>query len=245
MASALAHGLSQVGVTVVSGAARGVDEAAHRAALKAGGRTVAVLGTGLCGVRSAGKRRLLGEIASSGAVMTEYPLMARGARWTYPERNRLVASLGQATVVVQAAKKSGALITAAYSEVVFAMPGDVCYPLSAGCNALLAKGAARLFSHPRDLIPVIGQPGLASVDWPSGARSDSPQFLSPTRFLAKQGGDSPILAALRRQGPLSIASLSGYLPEIPSLGSRLLELELKQQVVRGPLGTYTIATTPG
>ena len=157
----LASDLARAGFTVVSGLAHGVDEVAHRAALAAGGRTIAVLGCGLAAFRGSEARlRLYGEIASRGALLSEYADDARAAEWTFPARNRIIAGLALATLVVEAGAPSGALITARqaldYDRAVFALPGSVYAPKSIGCNRLIAEGRARLCRSAADVLAELG-----------------------------------------------------------------------------------------
>jgi DNA processing protein len=157
----LARDFALAGVTVVSGLAHGVDETAHRAALDAGGRTIAVLGCGLASFRgSVSRRRLLERIARGGAVVTEYDDEVAGAAWTYPARNRIIAGLALATVVVEAGAPSGALITAAraldYDRAVFAVPGSIYGPKSIGANRVIAEGRARLCRGSADVLAEVG-----------------------------------------------------------------------------------------
>lgn len=155
VAGELAAGLARSGITVVSGFARGVDGEAHHAALKAGGRTIAVLGNGL-DVCYPSEHRALGErIAEGGALVTEYPLGTSPDRYNFPERNHVIAALSLGTVVVEAAEKSGSLITARLAldenRFIFAVPGDVTRNNSRGANALIQQGA-RLVQRSRDVL---------------------------------------------------------------------------------------------
>ena len=157
----LGRDLALAGVTVVSGLAHGVDQTVHGAALDAGGRTIAVLGCGLARFRgSVVRRRLLERIVITGAVVTEYDDDVSGSPWTFPERNRIIAGLALATVVVEAGAPSGALITAAraldYDRAVFAVPGSVYGPKSVGCNRLIAEGRARLCRGAADVLTEVG-----------------------------------------------------------------------------------------
>jgi DNA processing protein len=167
LAAELASGLGRAGVCVVSGGAEGVDAAAHVAALDAGGRTIAVLGTGLDVAYPAGHRPLFERIvASGGALVSEYEDGQRGAAWTFPKRNRLVSALSDAVVVVRAGAKSGALITAAWARrqgvPVLAVPGDVREELSQGPLALLRQGAA-LVASAEEVLAVIGLAGQLAL----------------------------------------------------------------------------------
>ena len=146
VAEELARLLAAAGITVVSGMARGIDAAAHRGALAAGGRTVAVLGGGPDVVYPSDEWRLYRRILEDGAAISEHPGGERPAAWSFPARNRIMAALAEVTVVVEAAKRSGSLITARLAierlnRTVGAVPGPVNSWLSAGPNNLLADGA--------------------------------------------------------------------------------------------------------
>jgi DNA processing protein len=140
-----AYQLAYVGVTVVSGGARGVDTSAHQGALSAKGRTVAVLGTGINLVVPSENRELFERIAANGAVITQFPFNRPADRQSFPIRNRIVAGMTLGTVVVEAGLVSGALITAnfatEYGRQVFAVPGRIDSPNSRGCHDLIKKGA--------------------------------------------------------------------------------------------------------
>ena len=150
VARTIGRELGAAGVVVVSGLARGVDAEAHRGALEAGGQTVAVLG---CGIDRDYPRRhaeLASRIAADGAIVSEYPPGTEPAPWRFPARNRIIAGLCLATVVVEARTRSGALITADFAlelgRDVFAVPGEITAGLSAGTNELLRQGAAPLLA---------------------------------------------------------------------------------------------------
>ena len=145
VAAVLARGLADAGVSVVSGFARGVDAAAHRAALEAGGSTVAVFGCGIDICYPAEQRGLLETLLSTGTALSEFPMGDEPEPWHFPVRNRLIAGLARIVCVVEAAEKSGSLITArcatGYGRDVAAVPGSVLAPGAAGSNALLKDGA--------------------------------------------------------------------------------------------------------
>lgn len=159
VAESLAEGLAEAGITVVSGLARGVDAAAHRAALRAGGRTLAVLGAGHDRLYPPEHRNLAREVAESGALVTEFPPDTRPLPHHFPRRNRIIAGLAAATVVVEAAERSGSLSTARHAadsnREVLAVPGPITSSLSAGCHALLRSGAA-LVTGVADLLEELG-----------------------------------------------------------------------------------------
>jgi DNA processing protein len=150
VARSLGRELAAAGLVVVSGLARGIDSEAHRGALEAGGTTVAVLGCGIDRDYPAAHAELARRIADAGLIVSEYAPGVEPAPWRFPARNRIVAGLCAATVVVEARERSGALITADLAleegREVFAVPGEITSALSAGTNALLKLGAAPLTS---------------------------------------------------------------------------------------------------
>jgi DNA processing protein len=141
----LSQGFAQAGVTVVSGLARGIDSQAHQSALRAGGRTLAVLGSGLDRIYPREHRGLASEISGRGAVLSDYPLGTGPDPRNFPPRNRLISGLAMAVVVVEAGEASGALLTAEFAATqarpVFAVPGSIHSRKSLGTNALIAAGA--------------------------------------------------------------------------------------------------------
>jgi len=145
VAERLSRDLAMRGIAVVSGMAYGIDGAAHRGALKGGGRTLAVLGGGIGCLHPAGHRELAERIARSGALLSEFPVMGRPLRENFPRRNRIISGLSLGVVVVEASLTSGALITARHGleqgREVFAVPGPVTARQSQGCNRLLKSGA--------------------------------------------------------------------------------------------------------
>ena len=159
VARMLGNELAAAGLVVVSGLARGIDGEAHRGALAAGGRTVAVLGCGADRDYPAAHARLASEIRASGLVVSEYPPGTEPAPWRFPARNRIIAGLCAAAVVVEARERSGALITADFAledgREVLAVPGEITSPLSAGTNALLRLGATPVTSA-QDVLEVFG-----------------------------------------------------------------------------------------
>ena len=190
VASELAHELSVRGLTIISGAAFGIDTAAHRSALVAARSrppsvspsTVAVLACGIDRAYPEANRALLEAIAQSGSVVSEYPPGAVPARHRFLVRNRLIAALGAATVVVEAGRRSGTLSTAAAAEqlgrMVMAVPGPVTSAMSVGCHLLLADRFAQLVTGADDVLAALGRnpPGavLAPADPAPGADPDHP-----------------------------------------------------------------------
>lgn len=150
VARELAGTLASAGVVVVSGLARGIDGEAHRGALAVGGLTVAVLGCGIDRDYPRAHAELARRIADGGLVVSEYPPGVEPSPWRFPARNRLIAGLARATVVVEARERSGALITADFAlelgREVFAVPGEITSALSVGTNDLVRQGATPLLS---------------------------------------------------------------------------------------------------
>jgi DNA processing protein len=169
----LGFDLAQAGVTVVSGLAAGIDGLAHRGALDAGGRTIAVLGHGLNQIYPAQHRDMAKEIlATGGALVSEYPEGTPPARYTFPARNRIIAALSDLTVVVESAQQGGALITANQAEQagrqVMAVPGNITSPVSVGPNNLIRKGVGAVVSY-TDIMTALGY--LKHEATPVSARS--------------------------------------------------------------------------
>lgn len=145
VAQRLSRGLAEAGFTIVSGLARGIDGAAHRAALEAGGRTIAVLGCGIDRTYPAVHRSLRSRIEERGAVLSELPPGAQAHPYHFPKRNRIISGLSLGVVVVEAAPQSGSLITARLAaeqgREVFAVPGPILSEQSHGTNGLIKQGA--------------------------------------------------------------------------------------------------------
>jgi DNA processing protein len=173
VARSLGRELAGAGVVVVSGLARGVDSWAHRGCLEAGGETVAVLGCGIDRDYPRAHASLAGEIAKGGFVVSEYPPGVAPAPWRFPARNRIVAGLAVATIVVEARDRSGALITADLAleegREVLAVPGEITSALSRGANALLRLGATPV-TCADDVLEAIGieRPELTPEGPPPG-----------------------------------------------------------------------------
>ena len=158
IAERIAAHLAAAGVTVVSGLALGVDTVAHQAALDAGGRTLAVLGSGVDRIYPARNRKLAERIIENGALLSDYPPGTPPEASNFPPRNRIISGLSLATVVVEAGEKSGALITADFAAEqgrdVFAVPGNVLAPQSRGTNRLIQNGAFPLLD-PQEILDAL------------------------------------------------------------------------------------------
>jgi DNA processing protein len=214
VARELARDLAAAGVVVVSGLARGIDGEAHRGALAAGGVTVAVLGCGIDRDYPRSHTELARRIAEDGLIVSEYPPGVEPAPWRFPARNRIVAGLSLATVVVEARERSGALITADFAlelgRDVFAVPGEITSALSAGANDLLRQGAAPLLS-PDD---VLGAIGLQRAP-PAAAASLSPAA-ETVRATLRDGARAA--DELARAAGLESAELAAALVELELAG---------------------------
>jgi len=214
VARMLGRELGAAGLAVVSGLARGVDGEAHRGALDAGGRTVAVLGCGIDRDYPRAHADLARRIAATGAIVSEYEPGVEPAPWRFPARNRIIAGLSLATVVVEARARSGALITADFAlelgREVFAVPGEITSALSAGSNDLLRQGAAPLLSADDVLVAI----GLERPrPRPSAPAAVSPAAAHVLRLLAD--GSS---------GADELVAASGFASS--EVGAALVELEL-------------------
>ena len=162
----LSYQLAQRGLTVVSGFARGIDTAAHRGALEAGGRTIAVMGNGLSVIYPAANRDLVKKIEASGALISEFPIEVKPKPGNFPRRNRIISGLTLGTVVVEASNRSGALITARLAgeqgREVFAVPGEIFSELSTGTHKLINDGA-KLVNNVDDLLNELPQHALSQI----------------------------------------------------------------------------------
>jgi DNA processing protein len=158
VAEDIAGTLARNGISVISGLARGIDSISHQAALHAGGRTIAVLGSGLDRIYPPENRRLAEQIAAHGALISDYPPGTPPEASNFPPRNRLISGLSLAVVIVEAGQTSGALITAAFAadqgREVFAVPGNISSPGSKGTNRLIRDGAQPLL-HPEQVLETL------------------------------------------------------------------------------------------
>ncbi len=236
-AEAFARALSEAGVVVVSGLARGVDAAAHDGALKplesgdqpCAGGTIAVLGTGFNEVYPKGHKPLARRVARNGLVLSEFTLNTPPLRANFPRRNRIVAALSRGTLVVEAAVQSGSLITARLANEmgreVLAIPGSIHSPQAKGCHALIKQGA-KLVETAQDVLEEL-RLGAATVAGGApaadGAQAD-----------ADSTGEDAVLRAMGHDpvGQDALSARTGLGPA--ELGARLLELELMGLVARLP-----------
>jgi len=237
----MAGGLAWAGLIITSGLAAGIDAASHEGALTAGGRTVAVLGTGLDRVYPAENARLAGRIRAAGALVSEFPPGTGPQRQNFPRRNRVISGLALGTLVVEADDRSGSLITARRAldqgREVFAVPGSIRSPLSRGCHRLIREGA-HLVEEPANVLAEL-------------RIYNKNQRLVSIRRHCTNGGETPpgagapldkeyemLLDALGFE-PATIDTLvarSGLSGE--SIASMLLILELEGRIAPYPGGLY-------
>ena len=265
VATELAADLVRSGLTVVSGLARGIDTRAHEGALDAGGRTVAVLGCGLSCVYPPENAGLAHDIAERGSLVSEFSMLAEPRPGCFPRRNRIISGLSVGVVVVEAAAKSGALITAARAleqgREVFAVPGPVDEPLSAGPNRLI-KAGAKLTEDAGDVLDELerawGPFPVARPDW----RSAHCGRFGDTACHAVVPGERPTPGAGRDEAPedgradvpvrrqvLSLLSLkpvsvdelvAGTGASVAAVLSALLKLELAGEARSSPGGRFVL-----
>jgi len=219
----LAGDLAAKGCNVISGAARGIDTAAHKGALAAGGTTTAVLGCGVDIAYPPENRELLRTIAERGAVLSEYPPGTPPLPFRFPARNRIINGLANGVVVVEAAERSGAMITVDYALAegrdVFCIPGSIFSANSVGVNRLIQQGATLVMGG-NDIMREYGE-------------SESAAAATETPMPALQGEDKQLWQALDREQPRSLDELSELTGlAVTEIFPALLRLELTGQVVR-------------
>ncbi|MFW5713249.1 MAG: DNA-processing protein DprA [Brevefilum sp.] len=199
------------GLTIVSGLARGVDGLAHQHALKAGGRTIAVLGSGVDVIYPPEHRKLAEAIVENGAIVSDYPMGTQPEGSNFPPRNRIISGLSLATVVVEAGDRSGALITADFAveqgRDVFAVPGNVLSPVSRGTNRLIQKGAYPLVS-PKDVMDVLE---LSQIEAIKTARQVLPADETEAKILRVLGFEPVHVDEVCNQAGLPVDRVSAAL----------------------------------
>ena len=229
--------LANTGYTIVSGLAQGIDTAAHRGALDAGGRTVAFLGHGIDRVYPAQNHELAHQIAENGALVTEYPLGAPPDKRHFPERNRLISGLTLGTLVIEAARRSGSLITARLAaeqgREVFALPGSIHNPLARGCHELIRQGA-KLVETAADigveLAPLTAHLQLSLMESRESESRSPDEDKDYTELRKLLSHDPTTIDDLENQSGLTIDQLS----------SMLLILELHGEVESLSGGRYAL-----
>jgi len=229
--------LSRSGLVVTSGLAAGIDAAAHRGALAAGGQTVAVCGTGLDQVYPAANSSLAAAIADQGALVSEFPPGSPPRAANFPRRNRLISGLALGVVVVEAAYRSGSLITARLAaeqgREVFALPGSVHNPMARGCHRLIRDGA-RLVETPGEVLQGLQQDLFQALSDVPG-----PDARAPADSAGRLDSDSKILLNACGFGPVDadvLVERTGFSPS--AVASMLLLLELRGEIEPSAGGSY-------
>lgn len=220
----IVRSLAKAGLVIVSGLAQGIDETAHWAAMDAGGLTVAVIASGLDQLSSSRQRDLAKKIvASGGAVISENPLGTPPEPWRFPVRNRLISGFSQATLVVEAAESSGSLITARHAleqgRELFAVPGPITWPTSAGTNNLIKTGA-HVVTSTSDVLDVLG------LSW-----TEDDQSISRTQPIQPDNEEESSLLTLLSKRPVHLDELVRQTRQpAAAVSSTLLLMEMKGMV---------------
>jgi DNA processing protein len=232
MTREITRGLVQQGITIVSGLARGIDAIAHETAVETGGRTIAVLGSGLDCIYPAENRTLAARIADGhGAVVSEYALGVQPEAKNFPPRNRIISGLSLGTVVIEAAERSGALITADFAREqgreLFALPGNVTSKGSAGTNRLIQSGA-RLITGADDVLTELN---LGQTQQHQAAQMVLPESAEEAALLPLLAEGAAHIDELSRQSGLPAALVS----------STLIMMQLKGMVIAAGNAQYALA----
>jgi len=230
-ARAFAAYLAQAGLAITSGLAIGIDACAHRGALEAGGKTIAVFGTGLDRVYPAQQRELAHQIAAQGALISEFPLGSAPRREHFPKRNRIISGMSLGALVVEAALQSGSLITARLAadqgREVFAVPGSIHSPLARGCHALIRQGA-KLVETAQDILEELAP--LAHLAQPAAVEiGRAHPHDEQTAILLEHLGYDPVDID-------TLVERSGLTPDF--ISSMLLQMELHGLIEARPGGKY-------
>ena len=238
----LCRSLAAHNLTIVSGMARGIDTAAHEGALAAGGKTIAVLGSGLEKIYPAENRKLFHRIAEKGAVVSEFPLMAGPEAHHFPIRNRIISGMSLGTVVVEATRKSGSLITARLAaeqnREVFAVPGSIQSFKSAGSHTLIKQGA-KLVEHAQDVIEEL----VPLVPVNQGLENKSGNH-TREKIASLSDDEARVYQALDPY-PVHVDDLARKISMEPGkLLSMLLKLELNGMVQQSPGKLFSISGQP-
>lgn len=234
----LAERLSEVGITVVSGLARGIDACAHEGALRGAGSTIAVLGTPIGTIYPPQNARLYREIAERGLLLSPFPHGTPGHPGLFPARNGVIAGMTRGTIVVEAAEKSGSLITAeraaAFDREVYAVPGMIGSPKSFGTNKLIREGIARILTGPEDVMTDL---------WLSEAGMDSKRRMTEAARREYEGlsEEERRIVALLRDRPMTSDELAEY-TGIPfgHLQTLLINLTVKRKIEQHPGSLYSV-----
>ena len=233
--------LAAAGFAITSGLATGIDAAAHRGALAAGGVTIAVCGTGLDRVYPPEHHELAARIAAAGCLVSEFPTGTPPPAHNFPRRNRLMSGLSRGVLVIEAAARSGSLITARLAgeqgREVMAVPGSIHNPLARGCHRLIKDGAA-LVETVDDVLGALGGSGLESATRIGGEWRRIRE--NPGRRVGQRRGNAVECARLRAGGPRRLVERTGLAASSVISKLQLLELEGRVESLAG--GRYSRTT---
>lgn len=240
VASEIASALTMNGITVVSGLARGIDGIAHKSALEAGGRTIAVLGSGVDQIYPPEHRKLANAIIQNGAILSDYAPGTPPDGINFPPRNRIISGLSLAVVIVEASKQSGALITAAFAaeqgREVFAVPGNIYAPQSKGSNILLQQGA-RVLLNVQDILESLN---LAMVNQHREARQVLPSNATEAALFDVLSDEPLHVDEICAQSALPIDTVSSTLTMMELKGMVRQLGGMKYIAIREPESEYRI-----
>jgi DNA processing protein len=239
----LCAGLASLGIIIVSGMARGIDTAAHEGALAGGGKTIAVLGSGLERIYPAENTKLFHRISENGAVVSEFSLLTEPEGHNFPLRNRIISGMSLGTVVVEATKKSGSLITARLAaeqnREVFAVPGSIQSFKSTGTHTLIKQGA-KLVEHVQDIVEELA-PFLKTNE----RSANTPPYEVDENLSSLSVDESQVCKALEPY-PIHIDKLIRKISMEPGkLSSILLKLELYSLIQQLPGKFFMLSDKPG
>lgn len=242
---AIVEELVKAGLTIISGLAMGIDASAHAAAMRHGGRTIAVVANGLARCFPAEHRGLVEEVVRHGAVISEYPMDEKPARMNFPERNRIIAAMGLGTIVAEAPARSGALITADMAldenRSLYVVPGDITRKTAQGCNNLIRAGAARLITSGADVLEDL-QGQLRGLLKEEGLEQEKIEPAKPKLLLSEE---EERIYTMITDGPLTIDEISERLDGSGigkgRLATLLLSLEMKKAVRQLPGKVFKVS----
>lgn len=238
-AERLGAAAAQAGLTIVSGGARGIDASAHRGALRVNERTITVMGCGLAGCYPPEHAELFDRIAEQGAIVSEFPMHAPPAAQNFPRRNRLISGLSLGVLVIEAANRSGALITARlaaeeHHREVMALPGRVDSHASAGCHRIIREGWAQLVTNAADILEALGETGqlLRGAGETGEASAEAADDPSPVALATLTDSQRKLYEAIGRDATdLDAVARATGLP-VGAMQADLTMLELRGLIQR-------------
>ncbi len=238
----IAATLARNGVTIISGLARGIDGIAHRAALEAGGRTLAVLGSGVDNIYPPDHRNLAQKIIEQGAIISDYPLGTPPDGSNFPPRNRIISGLSKAVIVIEAGQRSGALITASYAteqgREVFAVPGGIFAPKSKGPNRLIKSGAHPLLDS-QDVLELLN---MTQISEQKAARNILPSNSTEAKLFQALGLEPLHVDDISSQSNLPVEEVTSTLALMELKGMVRKVAGMKYMAVHEIQAEYDVET---